>query len=71
MLWGEGRGGWVVSGPAEAIEDLASKAGSVPVRRLGAVEGHTLAIAAGDARLQIQVADLKTAYQQAIPDLLA
>ena len=71
MLWGEGPGGYVVSGPPEAVDELAGTAGEVPVRRLGAVGGDALAIAAGAARLRVQVTDLKTAHEQAIPDLLS
>ncbi len=70
-LFGEGPGGVVISGTPDAIERARSVAGELPVRHLGEVGGDALEIAAPDARLQIQVADLKTAHQQAIPDLLA
>jgi len=42
----------------------------VPVLRLGEVRGDALVIAAGAATLSLSVQDLKTAHEQAIPDLL-
>ena len=42
-LFGEGSGGFVVSGPGAALDALAER---VPVRRLGAVAGGSLVLAA-------------------------
>jgi len=69
-LFGEGPGGVVVSGPAEGIAKLGEIAAEVPVLRLGDVRGDALVIAAGAATLSLSVQDLKTAHEQAIPDLL-
>ncbi|MBV9213051.1 MAG: phosphoribosylformylglycinamidine synthase subunit PurL, partial [Actinobacteria bacterium] len=69
-LFGEGPGGTVISAPAATIEELHARSPDVPLARLGEVRGDALEIAAAGARLRIQVADLKTAHQQAIPDLL-
>jgi phosphoribosylformylglycinamidine synthase II len=70
-LFGEGPGGFVVSGPPEAIDALAAEAGSMPVVRLGRVGGRCLEIAGSAATLSVTVEDLRTAYEQAIPDLLS
>jgi phosphoribosylformylglycinamidine synthase len=70
MLFGEGPGGVLVSGPAEAIGRIEQDAGQVPVKRIGTVGGDALVIAASGARLSLPVEDLKTAYEQGIPDLL-
>ncbi|MFL5782113.1 MAG: phosphoribosylformylglycinamidine synthase subunit PurL [Thermoleophilaceae bacterium] len=69
-LFGEGPGGVLVSGPAAAIEAIRADAGHVPVLKLGETGGDGLVIAAGAATLQLSIEDLKTAYEQAIPDLL-
>ncbi|MEA2397634.1 MAG: phosphoribosylformylglycinamidine synthase subunit PurL, partial [Thermoleophilaceae bacterium] len=70
ILFGEGPGGVIVSASEEALEQLSSRAGDVPVVRLGQVEGDALVIAASAARLSLPVEDLKNAHQQGIPDLL-
>jgi phosphoribosylformylglycinamidine synthase II len=70
-LFGEGPGGFVVSGPPEAIDALAAEAGSMPVVRLGRVGGRCLEIAGSAATLSVTVEDLRTAYERAIPDLLS
>jgi phosphoribosylformylglycinamidine synthase subunit PurL len=44
-LFGEGPGGFVVSGPPAALDELA---GSTPLRRLGTVGGDALAIRVGE-----------------------
>jgi phosphoribosylformylglycinamidine synthase len=69
-LFGEGPGGVVVSGPAEDIAKLAEVAAEVQVLRLGETGGDALVITAGAATLSLPVQDLKTAHEQAIPDLL-
>jgi len=63
-LFGEGGGQAVVAAPEErlgAIESLAEEAG-VPLRRLGTVGGPSL--------LGVPVADLRAAYQDALPGRL-
>jgi phosphoribosylformylglycinamidine synthase len=70
VLFGEGPGGVVVSGPPDAIAELIAMAGDVPVAKLGETGGDALVIAAGAATLQLSIEDLKTAHEQAIPDLL-
>ena len=69
-LFGEGPGGILVSGPPEAIDELAAQAGDVPVFKLGRTGGDALVISAGAATLTLSIEDLKTAHQQAIPDLM-
>jgi phosphoribosylformylglycinamidine synthase subunit PurL len=69
-LFGEGPGGVVVSGPAEAIDAIRSEAGDVPVLKLGETGGDALVISAGAATLHLSIEDLKKAHTQAIPDLL-
>jgi phosphoribosylformylglycinamidine synthase len=71
-LFGEGPGGVIVSGTAEALAQLAAEAeaGDVPLHRVGETGGDALVIAAGAATLSLPVEDLKMAYEQAIPDLL-
>jgi phosphoribosylformylglycinamidine synthase len=68
-LFGEAPGGVVVSGPEEAIQDLADGAGAVPVRRLGTVGGERLVAEGGGARLAVAVATLAEAHGRALPDL--
>jgi phosphoribosylformylglycinamidine synthase subunit PurL len=70
VLFGEGPGGVIVSGPPDSIAELKAAAGDVPVVRLGETGGDALVIAAGAATLQLSIEDLKTAHEQAIPDLL-
>jgi phosphoribosylformylglycinamidine synthase subunit PurL len=69
-LFGEGPGGVLVSGTPDAIEAIRAGAGAVPVFKLGETGGDALVIAAGAATLQLSIEDLKTAHEQAIPDLL-
>ncbi|HKP90482.1 MAG TPA: phosphoribosylformylglycinamidine synthase subunit PurL [Thermoleophilaceae bacterium] len=69
-LFGEGPGGVLVSGTAEAIEAIRAEAGDVPVLKLGETGGDALVISAGAATLHLSIEDLKTAHEQAIPDLL-
>jgi phosphoribosylformylglycinamidine synthase len=69
-LYGEGPGGFLVSGPPEALEPL-SGAGGVAVLRLGEVGGDRLDVAGPDATLSLSVREMETAWEQAIPDLLS
>jgi phosphoribosylformylglycinamidine synthase len=71
VLFGEAPGGFVVSGAPEALDELAAGAGGVPVVRLGEVGGDRLELAASTATLSLPVEALKSAYEQAIPDLLS
>jgi phosphoribosylformylglycinamidine synthase len=56
-LFGEGAGGFVVSGPDEAMAGL-----DVPVTLLGRVGGQSLRIDAGDARIDIELSALREAH---------
>ena len=71
VLFGEGPGGFVVSGPPEALAELAAEAPEVPLVRLGEVGGEVLNLAGSTARLSLPVEALGSAYEQAIPDLLS
>jgi len=57
-LFGEGPGGFLVSGGAGALEALA---GRVPLRRIGAVGGVALRIAAAGETLTLTLAELNKA----------
>src|SRR2546428_13695004 len=50
MLWGEGPGGYVVSGPPEAVDELGATAGAVPVPRARAARGGSPGRGAGAPR---------------------
>jgi phosphoribosylformylglycinamidine synthase II len=59
-LFGEGPGGFLVSGEAAALEELATRA---PLRRLGTVSGDSLAIeAAGEGAILASLEDLSRAH---------
>jgi phosphoribosylformylglycinamidine synthase subunit PurL len=59
-LFGEGPGGFVVSGDAGALEELATRA---PLHRLGTVGGDSLAIeAAGEGAILVALDDLARAH---------
>jgi phosphoribosylformylglycinamidine synthase len=70
VLFGDGPGGFVVSGAPDALAELAAEAGDVPFVTLGEVGGNRLELAASAARLSLPVEALESAYEQAIPDLL-
>jgi phosphoribosylformylglycinamidine synthase II len=70
VLFGEGPGGFVVSGPPNALEELAAEAGATPFVRLGEVGGDRLELTASAARLTVPVEALRTAHEQALPRLL-
>ena len=57
-LFGEGSGGFVVSGERERLEALAGD--GVAVLYLGKVGGETIEIAAGDRSLSLPLADAET-----------
>ena len=71
LLFGEGPGGVVVSGPAQAIAELERDGGPVPVRRLGRVGGVALEIVAGAASLTVPVEELAAARDGGLPDRLS
>jgi phosphoribosylformylglycinamidine synthase len=70
VLFGEGPGGFVVSGAHDAIRQLAADAGHVPFVSLGSVGGNLLEFAGSDARLALPVEALRAAHEQALPRLL-
>jgi phosphoribosylformylglycinamidine synthase subunit PurL len=58
-LFGEGPGGFVVSGPREALEELGR---SISVTILGEVGGEALSVAAGGASLSLALEELRLAH---------
>ncbi len=61
LLFGEGPGGFVVSGEASALHELGE--GGVPVRILGAVGGESLSIAGADGvAIHVALGDLVDAH---------
>ncbi len=60
-LFGEGSGGFLLSGERERLEALASD--GVAVLYLGKVGGDTIEIAAGDRSLSLPLADAETAWR--------
>jgi hypothetical protein len=69
-MFGEGPGGFVVSGAPEDIAELHKEAANVPFVSIGEVGGNRLDLTASAARLSLPVEALRSAYEQAIPDLL-
>jgi phosphoribosylformylglycinamidine synthase len=67
LLFGEGAGGVVVSGPPETMDQLAERAAESGFSWLGQVGGNRLVAAASDARLSISVDRLTTAFESGIP----
>lgn len=63
LLFGEGPGGVVVSGPAEALDALGGE-----VRRIGRVGGEALSIQVAAATLSVLVEAARSAYERGIPD---
>jgi phosphoribosylformylglycinamidine synthase len=59
ILFGEGPGGFLVSGGEAGLGELAAR---VPVRRIGTVGGGALTIAMTDERLTITLSELAQAY---------
>jgi phosphoribosylformylglycinamidine synthase len=60
-LFGEGAGGFVVSGPREALDDLASR---VPLHVLGEVGGDALSVSIADRSLSLPHAELRRAHAE-------
>jgi phosphoribosylformylglycinamidine (FGAM) synthase-like enzyme len=58
-LFGEGPGGFVVSGPGDALAELAERA---PLRMLGTVEGNGLTISTDAGTLSATLAELAEAH---------
>ena len=58
-LFGEGPGGFVVSGPGDALAELAERA---PLRMLGTVEGSGLTISTDAGTLSATLAELSEAH---------
>jgi phosphoribosylformylglycinamidine (FGAM) synthase-like enzyme len=71
-LFGEGPGGFVVSGPAEAIETLCASRGA---RRIGTVGGARLTIRVADGEapdsLSLSLRDLSGAYSEGLAEHFA
>ncbi len=60
VLFGEGPGGFLVSGAAASLDELATRA---PLHRLGTVAGDSLAIeAAGEGAILASLEDLERAH---------
>jgi len=60
-LFGEGSGGFIVSGDRDALEALASN--GVAVLHLGKVGGVTIEVAAGDRSLSVPLGEAETAWR--------
>ncbi len=58
-LFGEGPGGFLVSGPAKALAELGRR---TPLVRLGTVGGEELRIALAGTRLSLALAELRGAH---------
>jgi phosphoribosylformylglycinamidine synthase subunit PurL len=58
-LFGEGAGGFVVSGPREALDDLATR---VPLDVFGAVGGDALSVAIAGRSLSLPLDELRRAH---------
>jgi phosphoribosylformylglycinamidine (FGAM) synthase-like enzyme len=69
-LFGEGRGGWVVSVPDAGVAEIERAAGDVGVVRLGEIAGNRLVVAATGASLDVPVDDLRVAYESGVADRL-
>ncbi|MGI8439455.1 MAG: phosphoribosylformylglycinamidine synthase subunit PurL [Thermoleophilaceae bacterium] len=70
-LFGEGPGGVVVSGPAEALAEVAARAREVGVKRLGVVGGEELVIEGLGATVAVSVAEARDAFTRGIPDVFS
>jgi phosphoribosylformylglycinamidine synthase len=69
-LFGEGPGGWVVSVPAEGVARVREAAASAGVLELGEVTGNRVVAAASAASLDVQVSELRNAYELGVADRL-
>ena len=65
VLFAEGPGGVVVSGPKNRLDTGGEE---LSLLRLGRVGGTALEIGAGVARLDVQVDELAAAFESGIPD---
>jgi phosphoribosylformylglycinamidine synthase subunit PurL len=59
-LFGEGPGGFIVSGDEQRLKSLFDR--RTRVRVLGVVEGESLSIAAGEKRIEVSLAELAEAH---------
>lgn len=62
-LFGEGPGGFVVSGTPEALDELARNAGDVAVLRIGETAGERLELSAAEASLSVPLAETERAWR--------
>ena len=69
-LFGEGRGGWVVSVPHDGVAALRAAADVVGVLELGHTGGDRVVVAASAASLDVQVSELRGAYESGVADRL-
>jgi phosphoribosylformylglycinamidine synthase len=67
MLFGEGPGGVVVSGPPDGLDKLAETAAESGFMWLGQVSGKQLVVAGSAATLSVPVDRLTTAFESGIP----
>ncbi|MBA2765210.1 MAG: phosphoribosylformylglycinamidine synthase subunit PurL [Thermoleophilaceae bacterium] len=68
LLFGEGAGGFVLSGTAAAIARISSLADPVRVLPLGRVGGGSLVVRAGADTLSVAVEDMRSAWQGGLRD---
>ena len=68
LLFGEGPGGWVVSGPVASVERLPH---ALSVALLGRVGGDDIQIAWGTGSLSVSMSDARQAFEQGVPDSLS
>ncbi|MEA2348794.1 MAG: phosphoribosylformylglycinamidine synthase subunit PurL [Thermoleophilaceae bacterium] len=70
-LFGEGPGGFVVSGPGAAIAALAAQGDRVRVLPLGTVGGKTMEIGSGVATLSVPVDRMRAVWTGGLPSRLS
>ena len=63
-LFGEGPGGFVVSGPREALERLAER---TPLDVFGTVGGHSLEVAIAGTSFSVELEELRAAHGRLAP----
>ena len=63
-LFGEGVGGFVVSGSADALARIARRA---PIQVIGAVGGRALQITAGEETLELELEAMREAHGALAP----
>jgi phosphoribosylformylglycinamidine synthase II len=69
-LFGEGRGGWVVSVPAASVDRVREIAASAGVIHLGEIGGDRLVATATGASLDVPVSELRDAHESGVADRL-